>query len=161
MNERIKKGDLFSVSVDEYRQCFFQFIGNDMTQLNSDVIRVFKKKYEKTEEITCNEIIMGEVAFHAHCIIKLGIKLGYWEKKCHVIANVTTNDILFRSSEDDGKGSDAISNNWWIWKINEEQKKIGKLTGEYRLAEIGSVIPPDSIVHRIKTGEYDFIYPSY
>ena len=28
-------------------------------------------------------------------------------------------------------------------------------------AEVGIVISPDSIVHRMQTGKYDFVYPDY
>lgn len=45
---------------------------------------------------------------------------------------------------------------------NRNQPNIGKLEGENRKAEIGMVINPESIIHRIKTGAYDFpFYPNY
>lgn len=72
---------------------------------------------------------------------------------------VGNNDVLFRSSSDDPKTK--ISDNWWIWKVNEQQQYVGKLEGENRLAEIGSIISPDSIVYRINTGKYDFVYPEF
>lgn len=38
-----KIGDVFEVKIDETSKKYFQYIANDMTQLNSDVIRGFKK----------------------------------------------------------------------------------------------------------------------
>lgn len=38
---------------------------------------------------------------------------------------------------------------------------VGKLEGQDRYAEIGIVIDTESIVHRIKTGQYDVFYPDY
>ncbi len=40
----IKTGDVFFVKVDNDYKRYFQYITNDLTQLNSDVIRAFKKK---------------------------------------------------------------------------------------------------------------------
>lgn len=40
-----KIGDIFCVKTDRGCIAYFQYIANDMTQLNSSVIRVFKKRY--------------------------------------------------------------------------------------------------------------------
>jgi hypothetical protein len=40
----IKFGDIFVIKFDEYQK-YFQYIANDMTMLNSRVIRTFKKNY--------------------------------------------------------------------------------------------------------------------
>lgn len=48
-----------------------------------------------------------------------------------------------------------------FYEPNEEQKSVGKLEGQDQKAEIGSIIPPDSIVHRMQTGKYDFVYPDF
>lgn len=39
-----KIGDVFSVKIDNNKK-YFQYIVSDLTQLNSDVIRAFKKVY--------------------------------------------------------------------------------------------------------------------
>lgn len=38
-----KIGDIFSVTLKNGKQRFFQYIANDYSQLNSSVIRVFRK----------------------------------------------------------------------------------------------------------------------
>jgi hypothetical protein len=155
-----KVGDVFFVGIEDNSKKYLQYIVSDLTQLNSDVIRAFKKIYPIDANPTLAEIVNGEVEFYAHCVTKLGIKLGYWQKVGN-IKDVGECNVLFRSSGDTGNVQIALSTNWWIWEINGEQKKVGELHGKNRKAEIGSVIPPDSIVHRMQTGKYDFVYPGF
>ena len=42
-NTRI--GDVFSVKMDNNKKKYLQYVISDLTQLNSDVIRVFKTEY--------------------------------------------------------------------------------------------------------------------
>lgn len=154
-----KIGDVFSVKIDDNNKKYFQYIVSDLTQLNSDVIRAFKKVYPINASPDLSEIVNGEVEFYAHCVTKLGLKMGYWESVGNISNVGNFDNVLFRSSGDNPQT--RVSQNWWVWKINEEQKPVGKLIGENRKAEIGSVIPPDSIVHRMQTGKYDFVYPEF
>lgn len=161
-----KIGDVFSVKIDESSKKYFQLIAFDLTQLNSDVIRAFKKVYPINTNPDLSEIINGEVEFYAHCVTKWGVKLGYWEKVGHVKEVGALNHILFRGTNDYGckAGEEPIkvSHNWFVWHINDEKfTRVGKLVGENRKAEIGSVITPASIAHRIRTGKYDFFYPDF
>lgn len=153
-----KIGDVFSVKIDNSKK-YFQYIVSDLTQLNSDVIRAFKKVYPINANPDLSEVVSGEVEFYAHCVTKLGLKMGYWESVGNISNVGNFDNVLFRSSGDNPQT--RVSQNWWVWKINEEQKPVGKLVGENRKAEIGSVIPPDSIVHRMQTGKYDFVYPEF
>ncbi len=43
---RTKIGDVFCVKVSESEKRYFQLIAYDLTQLNRDVIRAFKKVYD-------------------------------------------------------------------------------------------------------------------
>lgn len=156
-----KIGDVFSVKIDNSNRKYFQLVAFDLTQLNSDVIRAFKKVYPINVKPGLSEIVNGEVEFYAHCVTKLGLKMGYWESVGNIGDVGSFENVLFKSSSDDGNPKIKVSQNWWIWKINEEQKKVGKLEGVNRSAEVGSVIPPDSIVHRMQTGKYDFVYPDF
>ena len=159
-----KIGDIFSVKIDCDNTQYFQYVANDLTQLNSSVIRVFEKWYSPNEIVDLTEVIQGEIAFYAHSIINLGVKLGYWEKVGKA-QNVYPIDVLFRNTNDYGSAPGEqveISDNWYVWKINDADfTQVGKLKNEYRNAEIGIVISPDSIVHRMRTGKYDFVYPNY
>jgi hypothetical protein len=150
-------GDVFVVKLDEQHKKYLQYVANDSSDLGSDVVRAFEKLYAINENPSLSEIVRGEVQFYAHCVSKWGIKLGFWEK----IGNASFDQVTvwFRDSGDDPQIK--VSNNWWVWRINEERKKVGELKGKYQHAEIGTVIPPDSIVHRMRTGKYDFVYPDF
>lgn len=162
-NTRI--GDVFSVKIDESNKKYFQLVAFDLAQLNSDVIRAFKKKYPLNANPDLLEIINDDIDFYAHCVTKIGLKMSYWESVGNITDIGSTENILFRGTNDSGSKPGEqikISYNWYIWKINDgDFTRVGKLEGKNRKAEIGSVIPPDSIVHRMRTGKYDFVYPEF
>lgn len=161
----IKIGDIFSVKLDDNSKKYMQYVANDLTQLNSDVIRAFKKIYPIDSNPDLAEVVRGEVDFYAHCVVKWGVKLGFWEKVGKV-SDVGKVEVIFRGTNDYGHklGEEPIkiSHNWYVWKINDERfTRVGELVGEDQKSEIGIVVSPDAIVHRMKTGKYDFVYPGY
>jgi hypothetical protein len=91
--------------------------------------------------------------------------MNYWESVGNIANTGNTTNILFRDTNDYGSKPGEqikVSNNWYVWKINDNDfTRVGKLEGENRKAEVGIVISPDSIVHRMQTGKYDFVYPDY
>jgi len=160
-----KVGDIFSVTIDEHTKKYFQYVANDLTQLNSDVIRAFKSTYLQMEKPDVSEIVKGEVGFYAHCVIKWGVKMNLWEKVGNY-KDIGPMDVYFRGTSDDGHklGEEPIkiSQNWYVWKINDDKfTRVGKLEGKYQKAEIGLVINPAGIVDRMRTGEYHFVYPGF
>lgn len=44
----LKRGDIFEVTINDAEKMYFQYICNDSLQLNSNVIRVFKKRYQSS-----------------------------------------------------------------------------------------------------------------
>lgn len=159
-------GDIFEVKIDESKKKYFQYIANDMAQLGSDVIRVFKSTYNINEKVDISLVISDEIEFYTHCIIKVGIKLSFWEKVGNSPELGAFNHILFRNTNDYGikAGQEPVkvSNDWYVWKINDTQfTRVGKLEGDNTKAEIGLVFNPRSIVNRMKTGEYGGSYPDY
>jgi hypothetical protein len=160
-----KIGDVFSVKIDDSSKKYFQLVAFDLTQLNSDVIRAFKKVYPTSANPDISEIVNGEVAFYAHCVTKFGLKMNLWEKVGNTTQIGITANILFRGTSDYGVWIDdepiRISEKWYVWKINEPFKDIGKLQNENRKAEIGIVVNPYDIVERMKTGKYSFFYPDF
>jgi len=166
MRVSTKIGDVFSVKFDENSKKYFQLIAFDLTQLNSDVIRAFKKTYPIEANPNLSEIVTGEVEFYAHCVTKWGVKMNLWEKVGSVKEVGALNHIVFRNTNDYGELVDGkpikISEKWYIWHINDEDfTRVGKLTGENRKAEIGVIVNPYDIVERIKTGKYNFFYPDF
>jgi hypothetical protein len=159
-------GDIFSIRVNDHKMKYFQLIALDITQLNSDVIRSFRKEYEIGAAIDLDQVVKGEVEFYAHCVTKWGVKMGYWEKvgKSNDVGEI--DHILFRGTSDyghkEGQEPIRVSNRWYIWHIGDAAfTRVGKLEGENRKAEIGVVMDPESIVHRMKTGLYDGYYPDF
>lgn len=160
-----KIGDVFEVVLDNQTKKYFQYITNDLCQLNSSVIRVFKKKYNIEHNLDCDIIVEGEVDFYAHCVLRWGIKSKVWTKIGHCKAT-GTKDILFRDTNDFGhKLGDPpikISTNWHIWKVNDGNfTRVGKLEQQYQHADLGMVMPADMIVDRMKNGVYKIVYPGF
>ena len=56
-----RKGDIFCVEIDNKFKAYFQYITTDMTQLNSTVIRVFKKHYPMDYVPDFDEIVRDDV----------------------------------------------------------------------------------------------------
>ncbi|WP_291285495.1 hypothetical protein [Flavobacterium sp.] len=161
---KTKIGDVFLVKITENSKKYFQYIGNDLSQLNSDVIRAFNKVYLINDNLILSDIVRDEVDFYAHCVVKFGIKMKLWQKVGNIPFNENI-DLFFRDTNDYGAkiGEEPIkiSNNWHVWQINCEFIKVGKITGEYRKSEIGIVVTPQDIIDRITNRKYNFIYPDF
>ncbi len=165
MRQRTRIGDVFAVKVDAATKKYFQYIVSDLTQLNSDVIRAFKEKYPIDSTPDLLDIVQGEVEFYAHCVTKLGLKLGYWERVGNVDVVGSVDHILFRGTSDAGwkPGEEVlVSHKWYVWRVNDpEFTRVGRLEGDNRRAEIGVVFSPDNIFNRMQTGRYLLVYPGY
>lgn len=155
---RTRKGNIFCVRVSPTATKYFQYIANDLTQLNSDVIRAFKKVYPLESKPKLEEIVSGEVEFYDHVVVPWGLKMKLWEKVGSVPFSGEV-EAYFRDSDDYGTPEIKDSDNWFVWRINEETRHLGKLTGALRAAEIGVVVRPADIVDRMRTGQYHFVYP--
>lgn len=158
MSSRVGVGDVFAVPLEQGVLGFFQYIAHDSTQLSSHVVRAFKERKRADETVDAKEIVSDEIHFHAHVFLSVGIKLSFWSKLS--LADVVGGEnVLFRDSTDYGKSKDKVSNNWFVWAVGGPHDPVGPLRGSDRSAEIGIVVPPDSLVYRMKNGIYDFYYP--
>ena len=163
---RTRIGNVFCVKVSEHTKRYFQFIALDLTQLNSDVIRVFKKVYDMDASPSLSEIISDDVDFYAHCVVKFGVKFSLWEKVGYIADVGDTSLVLFRNTNDcsikTGEEMVKVSHRWYVWHINDDDfTRAGDLKGENRKADIVIVVTPHDIVDRIKTGKYQFAYPGF
>jgi hypothetical protein len=151
-----KIGDIFEATLENGESRYFQYVANDLTQLNSSVIRVFKRKFAPNEAVDLEVLVQGEVEFNVHTMLKPGIQLNYCRKVGNSgnVGNPT--QILFRATEDSGNVSIPISHRWYVWRIGEDFRNVGRLKGENRLAEEGGVMPPIAIMNRLETGEYQY-----
>ena len=75
-----KIGDVFCVEIDNQCKRYFQYIVNDMEQLNSSVIRVFKLHYPIDYKPIIDDIVKDEVEFYAHTVLRAGIVNNAWYK---------------------------------------------------------------------------------
>jgi hypothetical protein len=157
---RIQIGDIFEVKLDGNKKQHFQYVANDVEQLNSSVIKVFKTKYDIGESLDVKHIANDGVDFYAHVFLRNGVKMGFWNKIGRV-SEVKMDEIFFRGTNDYGNPKIKISQNWYVWKINEPYLHVGKLKGKYRDAEIGVVVTPEDVVTRMQTGSYDIGHPTY
>jgi hypothetical protein len=155
-----KIGDVYEIDLTGDRIGYFQYVSDDQSQMASAVINVFKGIFEKGNDQRIDEIVEREVKFVAHVFLKAGYTLGSWRKIGHA-APPSKLDTVFRTSGDFGKGSSGVSRDWYVWRINEPQEKVGALPAKYQSAEIGAVMPPQEIAERMITGSYRAIYPRF
>ena len=158
VSSRTVVGDVFEVSLGEDAVGFFQYLCRDSSQLNSHVVRVFKRRCSKNGLRDVSQIALGEIGFHAHVFLSVGVKQHFWRKisRAEVQGRV---DVVFRNSSDYGNSKEPVSNDWFVWRIDEPYVEVGALPKVYRDAEIGVVVPPNSLVYRMNHGVYDFYYP--
>jgi len=160
MSRNLVVGDVFEVRMNDSTKRFFQYMANDETQLNSDVVRVFRKAYGMNESPDLLSVTKGDVDFHAHVFLGIGIKQQFWKKVGHEQPPSDV-DVLFRDTNDYGDPDIKVSKNWYVWRVNGPFKDVGELRPRYEEAEIGVVVPPDSLLYRMRNGQYDFVYPQY
>jgi hypothetical protein len=134
-----------------------QHLANDTTQLGSAVVLVLFRKYLPEESIALDGLDLQD-GFLAHVFIKAGKILGVWERSdwSHPVASepipVTWAICNIRDLQQE------FSSDWSVWRTNE---KMRAPAGEDELAsaELGLVISPPQIVHRIEYSAYSIRYP--
>lgn len=163
MSVRLSKGDLFKVTLENGVIRFFQFIGKDKTDLNSDVIRIFSSHYTEENTLSNEQIINDEIECHMHTSVLAGIKMGTWFYYSHSeIKNLS--GIYFRTSEDVGLHplQHYVSHRWVVWEMNGERLRVGYLPEKYHSADIGGIYAPIHIIYRLVNGLIpDRYYPSF
>ena len=149
-----RKGDVFCVEVDNKYKVYFQYIGNDIEQLNSSVIRVFKKHYGMEDMPSMEEIVQNEIYFHAHTVLKFGIECGAWYKVGKNADVGSEKDVHFRMFNELNYSEMTKSYNWYIWTMNSPYEFIGEMKEKYLNYDMGFVYPYIEIDERIKKGKY-------
>ena len=154
-----KIGDVFCAEIEGQCKRFFQYFAIDSTMLNSSVIRVFKQHYPMDYIPDISEIIVGEVEFYAHTVLRRGIADGIWYKVGKSLELGDYQDVFFRMNGD----IDRVerSEKWYVWKIGEPFIYVGKLPEKYYEADDGSVMPYENLIARFKTGKYSYFFPAY
>jgi len=153
-----KIGNIFCVEIDNKQKSYFQYIANDLTELNSSVIRVFKKRYPIDSNPSMEEIVSDEVDFYVHTVLSVGVKRGGWYKVGTSKNIGDTENIYFRFYSDvNYAGTGQTKAYYWsVWKINEPSQFIGEMKEQYQDYNIGPVFPYFIVVDKIKTGKFSF-----
>ena len=157
-----KIGNVFCTEIDGRYKYYFQYICNDISMLNSSVIRVFKTRYPLDYKPILMDIIKDEVLFYAHTILRAGIQFNIWQKVGNaMLTNADNiNKVIFGFTKEHlyfGRETITVDplHNWTIWHVNENLTEIGMLPKEYyNSIEYGVVIPFHQIIYRIKFGYY-------
>ena len=159
---RTRIGNVFCARLNKNRKKYFQYVANDMTQLNSDVVRAFKRSYSVDETPDLSAVVADEVDFYVHIVVSLGIKLNLWEKVGHV-RDVGDLDVLFKDTDDyevkEGEEPVKVSKKWYVWRINKDVQHVGKLKGKYRSAFLGLVINPYGFLDLLRGKKYPLSCP--
>ena len=157
----IKIGNIFCAEIDGKYKCYFQYIMKDTNQLNSPVIRVFKRRYPMDYKPDMEEIVSDDVLFYAHTFIRFGVFYEAWYKVGNSM-NLGVDEcrkVLFGTCRTMPPGRfepvvyvDPLDN-WRVWHVGEPEVIFKKLFGKY-IYEIqdGVVLPYLSIVERMKYG---------
>lgn len=154
---RAKTGDIFRVETEQGSR-YFQYLGNDSTQLGGDIIAAFVGNFREVDVSVAN-LTKLPIEFFAITTISLGLKMGLWSLAGNTLA-VEHSHVVFRDTNDYGTPGVLSSNDWWVWSPNAKSRHIGPLVGDYRKSYIGVLAAPMNICDRLKTGKYSFFYPS-
>ena len=106
-----------------------------------------------------SEIIVGEVEFYAHTVLRRGIADGIWYKVGKSLELGDYQVVFFRMNGDIDRVERSVK--WYVWKINEPFIYVGKLPEKYYEADDGSVMPYENLIARFKTGKYSYFFPAY
>ena len=156
-NKRIvtRVGNIFCYEVEGKSKRYFQYISNDWTQLNSSVIRVFKKRWNTADNPKIEEIITDEIGFYAQAILRAGIENAGWYKvgTSTNLGLEKLNHIYFAQTFDEP----GIHTNpsCAIWHVNQEMIPITPIPKNVLNAmEWGVVVAYSQINNRIRLGYY-------
>jgi hypothetical protein len=155
---RRKLGDIYRINLADGKCSYMQHLANDATQLGSAVVFVRSGKYPPSESFAFDGFSLKD-GFLAHVFIKAGKVLSVWERSGWsppvaaepipvTWATCNLEDMQLEYSTD-----------WSVWRTNQPRRKP---TSEEDLdgAELGLVISPPQIVHRIEHSAYSIRYPA-
>lgn len=157
MRSFTKVGDIYEISLQDGKSRYFQYIAKDSTNLNADVIRVFRRSFVETDALQIDTIISDEIEYYLHTSVSAGVKIGVWKKfgSSQKLGNL---DISFRISLDslESELKKVVSKKWVVWRLNEERCFVGRLPRSYQDAGIGMVYSPITIYNWLQTGMYPY-----
>lgn len=161
---RIKKGDVFKAKLENGEIRYFQYIGKDSSELDGDVICIFKTHYAEEAGNQENKILDDEIESYIHTSVSLGVKWELWEYAFSALPK-SEKGIYFRTSMDilnSGHPDNIVSHDWVVWEMNKRRKSVGILPKKYHHVDIGGVYAPTHVMELLETGLHpDRGYPTY
>lgn len=159
-----KVGDVFFVIIDNEYKAYFQFIAIDGTNMNSETIRVFKRRYPLNYDAPIEDVVTDEVLFYTHTILKRGLEEGVWIKTgksndlgldgLDGIWFGNTVDVIYDSLTMACSSVDPLRN-WLLWQVNKPIMENCVPSREIIPSlESGRIYPFVSVNERIKFGYY-------
>lgn len=136
----IRVGDVFCAEIDGQHKCYFQYITNDISQLNSQVIRVFRKHYALNYTPVIEDIVSDDIMFYAHTYIRAGYQNDAWYKIGHSKNLGETDNIFFR----------LFGDKWYTWKCNKPYQYHEELPEECEKYDLGWMYSYISIMRKIR-----------
>lgn len=151
-------GDVFAVQDGQATFGLLHYVARDSTQLHSHVVRAFKCTTIPVASAELERLLAERPSFVAHVVIPVGIKHGVLVPAGRV-APPGQCDTWFRQANDYGNQS-AESANWSVWQPSKPMTRVTHLSPEQREYEVGLVVNPHDVLHRLRRGAYEFFYPA-
>ena len=147
----VKPGDIFCIELEDNTKCYFQNLGKDVEQLNSNVICVFKKIYSQEAIPTCEDIVQDEVNFYAHTYIKWWVKDSDWIKVGKATIYKKMENLYFKTFDREDGWIE-----WRVWKVNHRARFYKNTFSKklYQKCEWGEAFPDIDIVSKITKGYF-------
>lgn len=157
----INTGDIFRVDLDNGKSRFLQYVMLDPSEMNSEVVRIFKYESKQTEEAELKDVVKSGVDFYVHVVVKLGIQLGIWTKVGNLPIENGFEPPRFRDVTPitdfivNGQVQYCETDAWVAWQAGQEfedRKTIGKLNERTEKYYLGGIISPYNILKWMKEG---------
>jgi len=150
-------GEIYRIRLSDGNVGYMQHLANDSTQLSSNVVLVLRKKYLPTEEPSFEQVSAHD-GFFAHVFLKAGETLKLWERIDRSRPVVPEPFPVVWTIYSDKDQNLEVSKNWQVWRTNEEMR-MPISQEELVNSELGLVVSPTQIVHRIEHSAYSLKHP--
>lgn len=153
----VKAGDVYAIHVAAGVYAVMQFAMRDDSQLSSDIVVVYRDRFNSINLIDCFEPTTQTVDFYTHTSVAVGVKAGTWTRVGNrpLPAGLS---FMFRCTDDFGPAVE-VSDKWYCWAPNQPYRDVGRLDSKTRCAEVGSIFGPPAVVERIRTGRLTHRFP--
>ena len=149
----VKVGEVYSTSQNSDQLYVLQFVTRDTTQLNSDVVAIWKMSTETWQSYSCDTL--PEPDLFLHTTVLAGIRQSLW----HKIGNAEIVDfhkVKFKSDAQDSLDVDDSdereSRIWHVWKIGKKWKTVKKALFDDESIYPGAAFPPETVDYIVKHG---------